>query len=54
MKRPTLFEHYLDWAVKPGQPMWHEPVLVMGTSLLLSLVVMGVFVWLPLWYFVLR
>ena len=54
MKEPTLFERYLDWAVKPGAPRWREPFLVIGTSIFLSCVVPSVFVWLPLWYFVLR
>ena len=49
MKKPTLFERYLDWAVRPGQPTWHEPVLVIGTSVLISSIVMGLFL-----YFLLR
>ena len=54
MKESTLFERCLDWAAKPGQPKWHEPVLVMGTSIFLSLTFMGLCVWLPLYYFLWR
>jgi len=51
VKKSTVFERYLDWAARPGQPGWHMPVLVISTSIFLSVLFMFVFVWLPLWYF---
>lgn len=37
MKKPTVVERYWDWAAKPGAPKWHEPILVIGNSVLLTL-----------------